>query len=54
MAWLFSRSSGALALVACGFGLVAWGVTATWGLPVGAMVAGVLLLWAGARAARAL
>lgn len=50
MAWRFSRTSGVAALLASGVGLMAWGVSAQFGTPVGAIVTGLLLLWAGARA----
>jgi hypothetical protein len=39
------------ALLMAGLGLVSWGAGAQFGWPVGAMVAGVLVLWAGGRAA---
>ena len=50
VAWRFSRTSGVAALLASGVGLMAWGVSAQFGPPVGAIVTGLLLLWAGARA----
>lgn len=52
MAWRSWRSSGVLALLLAGLGLVGWGVAAQFGLPVAAMTVGLLLLWAGARAAK--
>jgi putative effector of murein hydrolase LrgA (UPF0299 family) len=45
-------SSRVAALLVSGLGLVGWGLSAQFGLPVAAMVTGLLLLWAGARAAK--
>jgi hypothetical protein len=53
MAWRSSTIDvGAWLLVLGGFGALMAGVTLAFGAPVGLMVGGVLLLWAGLRAAR--
>jgi hypothetical protein len=50
----FLRTSGVAVLVSAGLGLLTWGVSAQFGLPSGAMLAGSMLLWAGAQAAKEL
>ena len=52
MAWLFSRTIGVALLLLTGLGLLSAGLSVQFGWPVGAMVTGLLLLWAGARASK--
>jgi hypothetical protein len=53
MAWRSSTTDvGAWALVVTGFCALVAGVTLAFGGPVALMAGGVLLLWAGLRAAR--
>jgi hypothetical protein len=54
MAWLFSRTSLVSLLLLIGLALLSWGVSDRFGLWAGAVVAGILLLWAGGRAAKRL
>ena len=53
MAWRSSPTSvGAWALVLAGFASLEAGVAWAFGVPVALMVGGLLVLWAGLRAAR--
>lgn len=52
MTWLFSRSTGVLLLLLAGLGLLSTGLALQFGWPAAAMVTGLSLLWAGARASK--
>jgi hypothetical protein len=51
---IFSATSFVWFLLVGGLGLVAWGLSAQFGVPTAAMVTGLILLWAGARASKGL